>query len=272
MLVLVLACERTPKPEPTVETTPAPREATAAALPAGDPAYELWVGPVVSETDPRLVDDLDRVPIGFAGIAFRLAGPGTFTLPEVEVTLTMLELDGTSAELTRKRSQLAADDDVLFKSWKLTQPGRFQVTVVDPTSGTVLAARRFEVASDAARQRSRVPTDPPFELNVGPATSPTDPKPSKSATQLPTGYVGLRFAPQPGQRFATSRIEVSLFRIEGERRVLEARKTSTLGPADEVFYKSWELETTGIYEVEVADPDSDALFASTRFEIVGAMQ
>jgi len=270
--VLVLGCDGAPKAEAVVETSPAPSTASAPTLPAGDPAYELWVGPVVSESDPRLVDYLDRVPIGFAGIAFRLAGPGTFTMPEIEVTLAMLEPEGTLAELTRKRSPLSAADDVFFKSWKLTQPGTFQVTVVDPRSGATLAARRFQVASDAARRRSRVQTDPPFQLNVGPATSPTDPKPSKSATQLPTGYIGLRFAPQPAEHFASPRIEITLWRIEGEQRVLDARKVTTLGAKDEVFYKSWELETTGIYEVEVADPDSDKLFASTRFEVVGAMQ
>lgn len=273
-LVLACGCDRGPRDEPKVEVVSGPvqpRAVAAPALPAGDPAYELWIGPVVSETDPRLVDALDRVPLGFAGIAFRLVGPGSFAITEIEVTLALLEPSGTLAELTRKRSPLAQGEDIFFKSWKLSQPGTYQVTVGDPKSGAVLAARRFEVASDAARRRIRTQVSPPFELTIGPATSPTDPKPAKTETKVPIGYVGMRFAPPPGRKLATARIEVTLWRIEGDTRILDARKVSTLGAADDVFYKSWELNTTGIYEIEVADPDSDQLFATTRFEVIPAV-
>lgn len=248
-----------------------PRAVAVPPLPEGDPAYELWVGPVVSQSDPRLVDRLDRVPIGFVGIAFRLVGPGSFTIAEIEVALAMIAPNGALDELTRKRAQLAKDEDIFFKSWKLSQPGTFQVTVSDPKSGAVLAATRFEVASDAATKRNRNQVPTAFELTVGPATSPTDPKPAKTDTKVPIGYVGMRFAPPPGSKLATPRIEVTLWRIEGETRILDARKVSTIGTADDVFYKSWELGTTGIYEIEVADPDSDDLFATTRFEVIPAV-
>ncbi|HWB79757.1 MAG TPA: hypothetical protein VG755_32560 [Nannocystaceae bacterium] len=271
-LVLACACGGAARDETKVEIVAAserPTPVAAPPLPDGDPAYELWVGPVVSPSDPRLVDELDRVPIGFAGIAFRLAGPGSFAITEIEVTLAMIE-GSALAELTRKRSPLGKDEDIFFKSWKLSQPGTYQVTVSDPRSGAVLAARRFEVASDAATKRVRTPVSPPFQLTIGPATSPTDPKPVKTETKVPIGYVGMRFAPPPDGKLTTPRIAVTLWRIEGDTRVLEARKVDTLGAADEVFYKSWELTTTGIYEVEVADPDSPTLFATTRFETIPA--
>lgn len=277
MLALVLACggDRAAHDETKVEIVPALEQPTtpvaAPSLPQSDPAYELWVGPVVSQSDPRLVDALDRVPIGLVGIALRLAGPGTFAITEIEVTLAMSEPNGTLAELARSRSPLAADEDIFYKSWQLSQPGTYQVTVTDPSAGAVLAARRFEVASDAATKRVRTPVSPPFQLTVGPATSPTDPKPVKTETKVPIGYVGMRFAPPPDGKLTTPRIEVTLWSIEGETRVLDARKVSTLGAADEVFYKSWELETTGIYEIEVADPDSPTLFATTRFETIPAV-
>lgn len=128
-------------------------------------------------------------------------------------------------------------------------------------SGAATATSASASASDDGAANST------YELRVGPALSPTDPKLSDFKDTLPVGYIGMRFETlEP--RFTIQKIEVSLFKLTLAGRQIETKKVSALGPSDNVFHKSWEVTAPGNYEVRVVDPATDRLLASRVFNVL----
>lgn len=148
LVVLVLAtpllgCKgsRQRKSESSVTTAAmASNEATKTSV------YQLRVGPAVSPTDPKLSDFKDTLSIGYVGMRFETTEQA-FSIRQIEVSLFKLTSGGGRQIETKKVSPLGARDNVFHKSWEVTQPGNYEVRVVDPATAQTLASRTFTVGS-----------------------------------------------------------------------------------------------------------------------------
>lgn len=123
--------------EPEEPTKPKPTEKVG--------TYRARVGAPKSSTDPEIgkATESFKAP-AHVSFEFRQTN-GDFSMPAVEIGVYKLD-GGERTELQRKDTKLDAAHNVLWKSWRVANPGNYLVEAKQPGTGKLLATSSFTLS------------------------------------------------------------------------------------------------------------------------------
>ena len=125
------------------DATPAATASAAPAAPAGDPRFSLRFGVPKSPEDPELVDFPEKLAPGYVG--YKLStNEEQFPIKNIRNTLYALD-GGERQQVTRSETSIEGDMNVFYKSWKLPEPGTYEVVIEDVATGKLVASGRFKL-------------------------------------------------------------------------------------------------------------------------------
>jgi hypothetical protein len=103
----------------------------------------LRFGVPKSAEDPEIVAFPEKLSPGYVG--YKLSTTlDRFPVQKIRNTLSALD-GGERQQITRSETDISGDLNVFYKSWKLPEPGTYEVRIEDVESGKLVAVGRFRI-------------------------------------------------------------------------------------------------------------------------------